>query len=61
MEVIVVFKAVDASLSMKCKPGLIRCIFKSSVKSVKACSISLSLIFLIAVVSMVLQSYTHMT
>ena len=39
--VIVRFKAVDASLSMKWKPRRIPQIFKSSVKDVKALIISL--------------------
>ena len=46
---------------MKCKPGLIPRIFKSSVNSVKYHIIYLSLPFFIAVVSRVLQWYTYMT
>ena len=61
MEVIVVFKAVDASLSMIWKPGVIPQNFISSVNYVKARIISLSLLFFIAVFSMALQSYTYMT
>ena len=61
MVVIFIFKAVDASLSMKWKPGLIPRLFKSSVKSVKARIISLSLLLLIYVVSMKLPTYTYMT
>ena len=52
MEVIVIFKAVDVSLSVKWKPGFITWILKSSVNDVKALIISLSLIFFVAVVSM---------
>ena len=58
MEVIVIFKYVDASLSIKWKIGLIIRLFNHSVKSVKARIISLSLIFFIAVVRMALQPYT---
>ena len=61
MEVIVIFKVIDASLSMKWKPGLIPQLLKSSVNDVKALIISLSLLFLIAVVRMVLQSYKYIT
>ena len=61
MEVIVSFKAVYASLSMKWKPGLIPQIFKSSVNDVKALIIPLSPLLFIAVVSMALQSYTYIT
>ena len=61
MEVIVIFKAVDDSLSMKWKPWLILQLFNSLVNSVKAHIISLSLIFFIAVVRMALQSYTYIT
>ena len=61
MVVIVILKDVDASLSMKWNHGLIPRIFKYSVNYVKACIISLSLILFIAVVGMVLQSYTYMT
>ena len=49
---IVIFKAFDASLSMKWNPGLVPWIFKSSVNSVKARIIYLSLILFIDVVSM---------
>ena len=59
IEVIVIFKAADASLSIKWKPVLITHIFKSYVKSVKARIISLSLIFFIYVVMIVLKSYTY--
>ena len=59
MVVIVSFKAVYVSLSMKWKPGLTLWIFKSSVNVVKAFIISLSLLFFIAVVRMALQSYTY--
>ena len=59
--VIVSFKEVDASLSMKWKPGRIPRRFKSSVKDVKALIISLSLLFLIDVVRMELKSYTYIT
>ena len=59
MVVIVIFKAVDASLSMKWKPGLISWIFKSSYNYVKALIIYLSLLFFVYVVRMVLQSYTY--
>ena len=41
--------------------GLILRLFKSSVDSVKARIISLSLLFLIAIINMELQSYTYMT
>ena len=61
MVVIVIFKDVYYSLSMKWNPGLIRRIFKYSLNSVKARIISLSLIVFIAVFSMVLQPYTCMT
>ena len=61
MVVIVRFKPVDASLSMKYKPGWILRIFKSSVKDVKDLIISLSLLFFIAVVRMALHSYTYIT
>ena len=61
MVVIVRFKAVDDSLSMKWKPGWIPQIFKYSVKYVKALIVSLSLLFFIAVVRMVLQPYTYIT
>ena len=61
MEVIVIFKAVNASLSIKWKPWLIYQIFKSSVNDVKSLIISLSILFFITVVRMVLQSYTYMT
>ena len=57
MEFIVIFKSVYVSLSTKLKPGLIPQIFKSSVNYVNALIISLSLLFFIAVVRMVLQTY----
>ena len=60
MVLISVFKAVDASLPMKWNPGLIPQIFKSVANSVRSRIISLSHILFIAVVSMVLQSYTYM-
>ena len=58
MVIIVIFKAVDASFSMRWKHGLIPRLFKSSVNDVKAFIVSLSLLFFIAVVRMALQSYT---
>ena len=58
---IVIFKAVDALLFMKWKPGWIPRIFKSTVKDVKYLIISLSLPLLIALFSMALQSYTYIT
>ena len=61
MEVIVIFKSVDDSLSINWKTGLIPRIFKSSVKYMKAHIISLLLLFFIVVFRMVLQSYTYMT
>ena len=61
MFVIVILKAVDASLYIKWNPGLITQLFKYSVNSVKACIISLSLLLLIAVVRMELQPYKYMT
>ena len=61
MVVIVSFKAVYASLSMKLKPWLIPHIFKSSVNDVKSLIIYLSLLFFISVVRMALQSYTYIT
>ena len=61
MSVIVSFKSVDASLSMKWKPGLIPRIFKSSVNDVKAIIISLSLLLFISVVRMALHLYTYIT
>ena len=61
MEVIVIFKYVYASLSMKWKPGLIPRLLKSSVNSVKAFIIYLSLLFFIALVRMALQSQTYIT
>ena len=60
MFVISIFNAVDDSLSMKCNPGLIPKLFKSSVNSVKSRIIYLSLLFLISVVRLALQSYTCM-
>ena len=59
MVVIVIFKDIDASLSIKCKPGLIPQIFESSVDSMKASIISFSPIFFVAVVIMELQSGTY--
>ena len=59
--VIFIFKALGSSLSMKCRPGLIPRLFKSSVNYVKYRIISLSLLFFVAVFRMVLQSYTYMT
>ena len=61
MEVIVIFKFVDASLSMKWNPGSIPRLLKSSVNSVKAFIIYLSLLVFIDLVSMELKSYTYMT
>ena len=61
MVIIVVFKYVDASLSMKWNPGIILRLFKCPVNSVKARIIYLSLIFFVAVFRMALQSYTCMT
>ena len=61
MVVIVILKAVDPSLSHIWNPGLIPRLFKSSVNYVKVCIISLSLLFLIDFIRMVLKSYTHMT
>ena len=55
------FKAVDASLSMEWKPGWIPRLFKSLIKDVKDLIISVSLIFLISVVRISLQSYAYMT
>ena len=57
--VIFSFKAVDASLSMKWKPGLIPQLLNSSVNDAKALIIYLSLILLIDVVRMELKSYTY--
>ena len=59
MEVIVIFKEVYASLSMKCKYGLIPQIFKYSVNDVKALIIYLPLLLFISVVRMALKPYTH--
>ena len=61
MVLIVIFKYVDALLSIKFNPGLIPQILKYSVNYVKACIISLSLLLLIDVVRMESQSYTYMT
>ena len=52
MVVIEFFKAVDASLSLKWNPRLIKWILKSLVNSAKAHIISLSLLFFIDVVMM---------
>ena len=60
MIVIVIFKAVGASLSMKCNPGLILQLFKSVVNSEKYRIISLLLLLFIAVARMTLQQYTYM-
>ena len=57
MEVIVIFKAVDESLSMKWKPGLIPCLFKSLVNDVKAVILSLLLLLFVALVNITSQSY----
>ena len=57
--IIVRFKAVDDSLSMKWKPGWINRLLKLFVKDAKALIIYLSLLFFIAVVRMELQSYTY--
>ena len=59
MVVIIIFIVVYASLSMKCNPKLIPQLFKSSVNSVKAHIISLSLLSFIAVVRMALKSHTY--
>ena len=61
MEVIVMFKPVDASFSMKWKPGLIPQLFNYSVNDVKSLIVSLSPLFLISVVRMALLSYTYIT
>ena len=61
MVVIAIFKVVGASFSMKWNPSLIPQLFKSPVSSVKACIISMSLLFFISSVRMTLQSYTYMT
>ena len=53
--VILIFKAVDVSLTMKWNPGLIPRLFKSSANSAKASIIYLPLLFLIAVVRIALQ------
>ena len=50
MVVVFRFKAVDASMSMKWKPGWIPQLFKSSVKYLKYLIVSLSLIFIVVVV-----------
>ena len=57
--VIVCFKAIDAFLSMKFKPGLIPRFFKSSVNDVNSLIISVSLLLFIDVVRMELHSYTY--
>ena len=59
MVIIARFKAVDALLSTKWKPGLIPWLLNYSVNDVKSIIIYLSLLFFIAVVSMELQSYTY--
>ena len=56
---IVIFKVVDDSLFIKCKPGLIVRLLKSSVNVVKALIISLSLLFFIDLLMTALQSYTY--
>ena len=61
MEFIVILKALYYSLSMKCKPGLITRIFKSSVNDVKSLIVSFSLLLFVAVVRMELQSYKYIT
>ena len=61
MVVIVSFRAVYASLSMKWKPRLIPWLLKSSVNYVKALIISLSPLFFITVVRTTLKSYTYIT
>ena len=61
MVIIVSFKAVDAPLSMKWKPGWIPLLFKSLVKDMKNLIISFSLLFFISVVRILLQSYTYIT
>ena len=61
MVVIVIFKAVDASISMKWKPGLIPRLFKSSGNYVKACIVSFSLLFFVDVFWVVLRAYIYMT
>ena len=55
MEVIIIFKAIDASLYTKWKSGLIPCPVKSFVKSVNARIIYLSLLLFIDTVSIALQ------
>ena len=55
MVVIAILKAAHDSLSMKWNTGLIPWIFNSPVNSVRACVISLSLLFFIAVVMMPLK------
>ena len=59
VEFIVIFKAVDASLSIKWKTGLIPRIFKFSFKPVKDRIISFPLLYFIAVFSIALQSYKY--
>ena len=58
---VVGFKAVDALLFMKSKPGFITWIFKSSVNYVKDFIISSSLPLFIDLVRMELNSYTYIT
>ena len=58
MVVIVIFKAVDASLSMNWDPGSTPWFLNYPVNYVKDHLISLSLPFFIAVVWRALQSYT---
>ena len=52
---------VDDLLSMKWNPGLIPRPFKYVVAFMKVRIISLSLLFLVSVVRMALQSYTYIT
>ena len=61
MVVITIFNAVDDFLSTKWNPGLIMWIFKSALNYLKDCIISLSLMFFIAFVRMLLQPYTYIT
>ena len=58
--VIFSFNEVYASLSMKCKPGWIPWLFKSSVQGLKALIISLSLMFFIAVVGLKSAAYKYL-
>ena len=56
-----VFNAVDNLFSIICKRGLISCLFKSVPNSMKARIISLSLLFFIRAVSVLLQPYKYNT